>query len=135
MATVLRTVGADYRIIYTGRSREQMAYLDTLEAEHGDRLEVHVRDEGSSLVVPALLETLGNNAELYMCGPIRLMDAVRRGWIDRGLPMTNLRFETFGNSGWHEPEEFTVQIAGTGVEATVRPTKRCSKPFRLPEPT
>ncbi|MEO8093619.1 MAG: oxidoreductase, partial [Pseudolysinimonas sp.] len=42
MATALRGIGADYRLIYAGRSRGLMAYLDALEREHGDRLEVHV---------------------------------------------------------------------------------------------
>ena len=48
-------------------------------------------------------------AELYMCGPIRLMDAVRRAWIERGLSPAHLRFETFGNSGWYEAEAFRVR--------------------------
>ena len=55
-----------------------------------------------------------------MCGPIRLMDAVRRGWRDRGLPPSNLRYETFGSSGWFEAEEFVARIPGRQVETTVR---------------
>ena len=58
--------------------------------------------------------------ELYMCGPIRLMDAVRRSWQDAALPPANLRYETFGSSGWFEPEEFVARIPGRGVETTVR---------------
>ena len=33
--------------------------------------------------------------------------------------MTNLRYETFGNSGWFDPEEFVVRIPRLGIEATV----------------
>ena len=54
-----------------------------------------------------------------MCGPIRLMDAVRRGWENRGLPATNLRFETFGNSGAWAPQDFVVRIPRLGVETRV----------------
>ena len=54
-----------------------------------------------------------------MCGPIRLMDAVRRAWTERELDLTNLRYETFGNSGWFDPEEFTVRVPRLGIEATV----------------
>ncbi len=57
--------------------------------------------------------------ELYMCGPIGLMDAVRHAWRDAGLPPTNLRFETFGNSGSWEPEPFTVRVPRLGRELTV----------------
>ncbi len=49
-----------------------------------------------------------------MCGPIRLMDAVRRAWTERELEPTNLRYETFGNSGWYEAEPFTVRIPRLG---------------------
>ena len=55
-----------------------------------------------------------------MCGPIRLMDAVRRSWQDAGLPPANLRYETFGSSGWFETEEFVARIPQRQVETTVR---------------
>lgn len=119
MARALKKVKADYRIVYAGRSRNAMAYLELLQAEHGERLQVHVDDEGSTLDVPDLVAGLEQDTELYMCGPIRLMDAVRRAWQDHGLDEPNLRFETFGNSGWHDPEEFTVTIPALDVSATV----------------
>jgi vanillate O-demethylase ferredoxin subunit len=55
-----------------------------------------------------------------MCGPIRLMDDVRRNWQDAGLPPANLRYETFGSSGWFEPEEFVARVPQRRVETTVR---------------
>lgn len=119
MARVLRDRGADYRLIYVGRTRAAMAYLDDLLDLHGERLEVHVGDEGTSLDVPALVASIEPDTELYQCGPIRLMDAVRRDWIERELPIANLRFETFGNSGWFEPQEFTVRIPQYGIETVV----------------
>jgi ferredoxin len=98
-----------------------MAYLDELAAEHGDRLTLHVGDEGTSLRVPELIAGLDTTTELYMCGPIRLMDAVRRSWQQRGLRAPNLRFETFGNSGWFEAQQFSVHIPQLGLETVVRP--------------
>jgi ferredoxin-NADP reductase len=121
MARTLRSIGADYTLVYVGRSRAAMAYLDELRAEHGSRLELHVGDEGTSLVVAELVASVGADTELYMCGPIRLMEAVRRAWVDRGLSLPNLRFETFGNSGWFEPEAFVVRIPKIGLETTVGP--------------
>ncbi|MDQ4501581.1 PDR/VanB family oxidoreductase [Sinomonas sp. ASV322] len=119
MARVLARLGADYRFVYAGRSREAMAYLDELIDEHGDRIEVHVDAEGTPLDVPSLVGGLGRDTELYMCGPIRLMDAVRRAWQDFGLDLPNLRYETFGNSGWFDPEEFVVRIPRLGLETVV----------------
>jgi len=121
---VLRSLRADYTFVYVGRSRDRMAYLSELERLHGDRLVVHVDDEGSPLDVPALVASLaahpvGGATELYMCGPIRLMDAVRRSWEGAGLPMANLRYETFGNSGWFQPQDFVVSIPRLGIETSV----------------
>jgi ferredoxin-NADP reductase len=119
MARALARVKTDFTLVYAGRSRTAMAYLGALQEELGDRIRVHVDDEGSSLSVADLVASLGHDTELYMCGPIRLMDAVRRAWGDRGLPPAQLRYETFGASGWFDPQEFTVRIPRLGVETVV----------------
>ncbi len=119
MAAVLRRVGADYRFVYVARSRAAMAFLPELRALHGDRLDVHIDDEGTGLDVEALVAGIDTDTEMYMCGPIRLMDAVRRAWMARDLQLPNLRYETFGNSGWFQAEQFTVTIPQLGIETTV----------------
>lgn len=125
MAHVLHAIGADYTLVYVGRSRERMAYVDELALLHGDRLQVHVDAEQTPLDVAELVGSIGRHplgtaTELYMCGPIRLMDAVRRAWKAAALPPVNLRFETFGSSGWHQPEEFLVTIPQRRIQTTVR---------------
>jgi len=119
MGRVLRSLRADYTFVYVGRSRDRMAYLAELERLHGDRLVVHVDDEGSPLDVPGLVASLAFGTELYVCGPIRLMDAVRRSWEGSGLPLADLRYETFGNSGWFQPQDFVVSIPRLGIETSV----------------
>lgn len=119
MAERLRALGADYRLVYAGRSRPLMAYLDDLARVHGDRLGVHVRDEGTTMSVPDFVAAIDGVTEVYVCGPIRLMDAVRRSWLQEGLPIANLRMETFGNSGWFDPQGFIVRIPAQGIETRV----------------
>lgn len=123
MTRTARRTGKDYRVVYCGRSRDRMAFLDTLDEEHGELLQTHVGDEGTTLDVDAFVAEMTDDVELYMCGPIRLMDAVRRAWDAAGLPPANLRFETFGNSGWYEPQPFRVRIPASGIECVV-PTNR-----------
>lgn len=123
MARVLKARGADYEMIFVGRSRSVMAYLPELTEEHGERLRVFVGDE-APLDIDAVLDEIAGSeqsrsTEMYLCGPIRLMDAIRRGWELRHLPATNLRFETFGNSGSWAPQDFVVRIPRLGVEARV----------------
>src|SRR5690606_6322214 len=92
MARSLARVKADFTLVYAGRSRTAMAYLADLQAELGDRIRVHVDDEGTTMSVAELVASVGEDTEVYMCGPIRLMDAVRRAWGDRGLPPQQLRY-------------------------------------------
>ncbi|RRJ88258.1 oxidoreductase [Gulosibacter macacae] len=119
IADALRRVDAEYRIVYVGRSREAMAYLDRLREVHGDRLVVHADDVDGRFNVGELVASIERGTELYMCGPIRLMDAVRRAWLDSPLDPTDLRYETFGNSGWFDPEPFDVEIPSLGFRGTV----------------
>lgn len=121
MGRVLHRLGQSYRFVYVGRSREQMAYVEELSALHGDRLELHVDDENTSLDVDALLASLSDRGrtEVYLCGPIRLMDAVRRTWLASGRSVADLRYETFGNSGWFDPEAFEVEVPELGVRTVV----------------
>jgi len=123
MAARLRELGAAYELRYAGRSRQLMAYVDELSATHGDLLTLHVGDEGTSMSVPQLVDSLEPGTEVYVCGPIRLMDAIRRAWLERGLPIADLRMETFGNSGWFDAQEFTVRIPAIGLEARVLPNQ------------
>lgn len=121
MARVLRRLDAEYLLVYVGRSRDRMAFLDELVALHGDHIRVHVDDEDTPLDVPALIDEIADTraTELYMCGPIPLMDAVRHRWRARDLPPADLRCETFGNSGWYDAEEFVVEVPRLGVQTTV----------------
>jgi len=119
MARVLKNLHQNYTLVYAGRSRAAMAYLDELQQIHGEKLVVHVDDGGTPLNVKQLVASATADTELYMCGPIRLMDAVRRAWAARGLSYPNLRYETFGNSGWYDPEEFIVKVPALGLEVAV----------------
>ncbi|WP_186316589.1 PDR/VanB family oxidoreductase [Microbacterium sp. BH-3-3-3] len=123
MAARLRDRGADYQLLYAGRSRPLMAYVDDLREAHGERLRLHVRDEGTSLSIPDLVDGIAVGTEVYVCGPIRLMDAIRREWMTQGRPIADLRMETFGNSGWFDAQEFIVRVPASGIEARVRPNQ------------
>lgn len=119
MASALRRVGADYHLVYAARSSDVMAYRDELAAEHGERATIHLDDVDGLLDIDAVVKEADPATELYMCGPIRMMEAVRRSWTAAGRSLPNLRYETFGNSGWFDAEEFEVSIPRLDVHLTV----------------
>jgi len=119
MAEALKKAKANYHFVYVVKSRVVAAFAEQLALSHGSRFTLMVDDEENSLVVRDLIAKQSDSTELYMCGPIRLMDEVRREWVGRGFDISNLRFETFGASGWFEPEEFSVKLADGGPTVKV----------------
>ena len=123
MASVLRRLGASYELHYIGHARDRMAYLAGLEQEHGQRMIPHVTETDGRMSVDALVAAAPADAELYMCGPIRLMEAIKRSWARSDRDPTALRFETFGNSGWFAAEPFEVMVPRLGVSVEVEPAE------------
>jgi vanillate O-demethylase ferredoxin subunit len=121
MASLLKRIGAEYTVHYVGSSRSRMAYLAELESTHGERLIPHVTSEHGRMHVGDILAATPADAELYMCGPIRLMESIKRAWDASDRDPTSLRFETFGNSGWFAPEAFEVEVPRLGVTVEVQP--------------
>lgn len=119
MGRALKARGADYRFVYGARSRDLMAFADDLVAEHGDRMELCIDDEGRSLDVEELVAGVPAGGELYVCGPPPMLDAIKAAWARAGRLPAELRFETFGSSGRFAPESFTVRIPRLGLETIV----------------
>ncbi len=119
MALALAARGAKLRMLYAARQRADLAFADELADRLGDRLETYVDEEGQRMELAAAIDALHPDGELYLCGPIGLMEAVRRQWRQSGRPVERLRFESFGNSGRFAPEPFTVRIPRLDKTITV----------------
>ena len=110
MAQALAQSGANFRILYAGRARSHMAYAAALEALCGGRLQVFARDEGKRIDIAREIAGLGDRAEVYVCGPIGMLEEARACWRKSGRPAQALRFETFANSGHFANAAFTVNL-------------------------
>jgi ferredoxin-NADP reductase len=75
MIASAEAVGADWRLVYGGRNRESMAFLDEL-AGYGDRVTVHPQDEAGHLPLSTLLAEPREDVHIYSCGPGPLLDAL-----------------------------------------------------------
>ena len=119
MAALLQQAGADFRMIYAGRSRADMAYVTDLENLLGDRLQLCLSDGGTRLVFEQEFAALSADAEVYLCGPLRMLEEARRVWQRLCRPAANLRFETFGSSGLFAREPFNVYVRDFGQTVAV----------------
>ena len=116
--------GLPWSLLYCGRSRASMAFLDALPT--GPQVRVHADDEAAGLPdLERLLAGLPADAHVYCCGPSPLMDAVARTGEALGLPSSRLHFERF--SAPPAPvaatalDHFEVHLARTGLTLPVGP--------------
>jgi vanillate O-demethylase ferredoxin subunit len=119
MTRALAQRGADFRLAYGGRTRAAMPFADELAAI-GERVELFAGDEGKRIDVAAEIAALPPGGELYACGPIKMLDAIRAAWRTAGRAPGRLRFEVFGDSGAFAEVPFEVEVAGRGIAVRVR---------------
>lgn len=116
-------LGADWRLLYGGRRRASMAFLDEL-ARYGDRVQVVPQDEFGLLDLPGFLSSPRPGVKIYACGPAPLLAAMETACA--GWPPHTLRTERFVSEepgGPVRSAPFDVELARTGVAVTVPPGK------------
>ncbi|MGK5557458.1 PDR/VanB family oxidoreductase [Actinomadura kijaniata] len=116
--------GADWRLVYGGRSRATMAFRERLEAEYGERVTLHPQDESGLPDLDALLGAPRADTLVYCCGPEGLLEAVEERCA--AWPPGALRVERFSPREVGEPVldgAFEVELARTGTTVTVPPGK------------
>jgi ferredoxin len=114
-------LGVDWRLLYLGRSRSTMAFLDEL-GQYGDAVTVLPKDEYGSADLPALIGQARPDTKVYVCGPERMLGAVEAHCAD--WPEGSLRTEHFAAKEQGEParkEAFEVKLARSGMTLTVQP--------------
>jgi ferredoxin-NADP reductase len=114
MAQALQRQGHPFRLLYSVRRRDQLAFGQELEDLLGERLELFVEAEGRRVDLGAEIDRLHADGELYICGPVGMRDAAQHAWLQHGRAVDRLRFETFASGGRFAPEEFIVRIQDLG---------------------
>ncbi|MET8040597.1 PDR/VanB family oxidoreductase [Micromonospora sp. NPDC005215] len=107
MVAAADAAGADWRLVYGGRSRSTMAFAASLREKYGDRVSLHPQDENGLLDLAGLLGRPGAGL-VYCCGPDALVKAVEahcRGW-----PPGCLHVERFTPSGDIGGEETAIEV-------------------------
>jgi ferredoxin-NADP reductase len=111
--------GAEWSLLYGGRSRASMAFLDRLEGD--DRVTVWPQDEKGLLDLASVLGTPRPDTLVYCCGPGALLDAVEAGC--ESWPDGSLHLERFAAKKIEASEDaldsFEVECSRSGVTVTV----------------
>ncbi|MDH6593648.1 cytochrome P450/ferredoxin-NADP reductase [Variovorax sp. TBS-050B] len=123
MARRAKALGMDYELHYSGRSRARMAFLDELAALHGERLHVHAGDEGRRCDLRALLAQPVAGAQVYACGPLRMLEALEdccAGWPEGSLRVEHFE-STLATLDPSKERAFEVELKDSGLVIAVAP--------------
>jgi ferredoxin-NADP reductase len=115
MLAAAEAAGAEWTLLYGGRSRGSMAFTEELAA-YGGRVTVAPQDETGLLDLGPVLDGLPEGTLVYCCGPGPLLDAV-----EARCPSGALNVERFQPKAQQagEDSEFEVELAQSGRTVTV----------------
>lgn len=111
--------GADWELVYGGRTRSSMAFLSDL-AKYGDRVTLVPQDELGIIDLPGLLGEVREETLIYACGPEPLLRAAEE--CAAHWPKDSLRLERFAPKVVERtvPDTpFDVEFAASGTPVTV----------------
>ena len=120
MAHALRASGRDFQLHYAARSDREMAWADELAREFAPCLSRYFSETGQRIDIDALLRDAPADALFYVCGPARLIDAVRAAAERRGIA-DRLRIERFASERRGSDAPIAVELRRSGRHVTVRP--------------
>ncbi|NUT28191.1 MAG: oxidoreductase [Streptomyces sp.] len=117
MLAAAEAAGAEWTLLYGGRSRRSMAFTEEL-GRYGDRVTVAPQEEVGLLDLAPVLDGVPDGTLVYCCGPGPLLDAV-----EERCPAGVLRIERFQakEQPVGEDGEFEVELARSGLTLTVAP--------------
>lgn len=112
---------ADFAFHYCARSRAAAPLLDEVAAICGDRLVTWFPEEGRRFDASAVLAAEPSEADILVCGPQRLAEAIEAAVAARGWPAECFHTERFAalDPGDFVPEPFEAVIASTGAVLSV----------------
>lgn len=119
MALALAARGARLRMEYGGPCFEAMPFIEPLRAALGDRLVLHPQNQGGMIDLGRAIAGLAPEGELYICGPLPMLEAAKDAWARAGRSASRLRYEVFGDTGRFAEAPFSVRVAGYDRDVTV----------------
>ena len=127
MIAAAEGAGADWRLLYGGRTRSSMSFVDMLE-RHGDRVTVSTRDAQANFraKLGAALSSAQDNTLVYCCGPEGLLSSVEEAcktWPDGSLHIERFSAKELEPPSPEALDTFEIECQRSGLTLTVSPDK------------
>lgn len=111
MARSLRMRNVDFSMFYAGQERSAMAYVGELESLCGDRLTLSESRRDGIPDLARLLSSQPVEAEVYVCGPGAMIEALREAASALGWHKERVRFEVFNAAHRADDRDFEVRLS------------------------
>lgn len=121
MAHALAAQDRPFHLHYAARSQGDMAYGDTLVRALLGRVTAYYSARGERMNPDHVVRSASSNALIYVCGPDRLIEAVRVAADKAGFDAARVRFERFSAA---------TSVKDHAVEVELR---RSGKTINIPE--
>jgi len=97
MAEELSSRGVDFQLHYSGRTPQQMAFIEELQLRYPNQCHFHFSGGKTSvrMDVSALLGSVSADTVIYVCGPKGLIDDIRQTARQFGIPEERVQSESF----------------------------------------
>ena len=119
MAHRLKQQQRPFKLHYSARTAEQLAFADELEALIGDQLVRYTNDQ-NNFDLNVLFDQLDDDQHIYVCGPQGMIDAVIDLAKERGWPRDQVHFELFITAAPLEGDQpFEVELRQSGLTFTI----------------
>ncbi|NBE53194.1 PDR/VanB family oxidoreductase [Streptomyces boluensis] len=133
MLRAAQAAGAEWRLVYAGRTRASMPFLDEVERIGGaGRVTVLAEDETGRPDPAALFDGIPPAAAVYCCGPEGLMDAVAAA-LPTGSTLHLERFTPAAATEGNAPFELELRRSRTTVTVAADETALTAVRRELPD--
>lgn len=113
MARQLKQQGKTFQFHYIGRSLQEMAYVENLQSEFGEQLNVYTNDQGKIDLVNTMTNS-ADAAQFYVCGPARLIEGVQQAAAQMGVEEKRIHFERFSAPVNNHQQSIEVELKRSG---------------------
>jgi cytochrome P450/ferredoxin-NADP reductase len=104
--------GVEWSLVYLGRSRKRMAFLDELSGLPAERVRIVASEEEGRVPVAEILAGAGEGTQVYACGPGGLLTDLVSAWPEDDVHVE--RFEPDAAALSAPTEAFSVRLTGVG---------------------
>jgi ferredoxin-NADP reductase len=115
MLAQVAATDSDWRLIYCGRSKQSMAFVDDMLAYGKEKIALHESDAAGLLDLKAVIDAADADTAVYCCGPesmLRALDECCAEWDSERVHVE--RFSRREEDGEHPDMAFEVEFSRSG---------------------